>query len=446
MGGSAPHRTHRPREHLKVPHSGAPAPFDAEALARQRPRLLAHLARRLGLQHLAVAEDALAQATLKALERWPAEGTPAQPAAWLYRVALNAALDHLRHAAFEQPLPEDDEGSDAPATVPPPAGRFAGELDDDELALLFTACAPALPRATQVLMGLRCLTPLPLATLAEALFSSEAALAQRLARARPLLQASRLAVPSGAALAPRRSAVLDTLALMFSEGMKASGRQGAGLAPAQARSDALALCWEAIRLARAVAAHPATAHPDAEALAARLLFHGARLSGRLDDAGHMLLLSEQPRDRWDAGMLRLGAAHLQRAQAATRLSAHHLLAGIAAEHAAAPTPGATRWPVICALYEQLCALEPGAAPHLAHAVALAEGGAAERALALLQGLCPQLPPTLQAHALAAQARAQERLGQVQAARASLRAAVAAAPHPADARLLQRRLDALPGPA
>ncbi|MFN0182391.1 MAG: DUF6596 domain-containing protein, partial [Aquabacterium sp.] len=211
-------------------------------------------------------------------------------------------------------------------------------------------------------------------------------------------------------------------------------------------ADPRRLCWEAIRLARAVAAHPATAHPDADALAATLLLHGARLTGRHDAAGEIVPLPGQPRDRWDAGMVRMGMVHLQRAQAAAALSRWHLLAGIAAEHALAPDYVSTHWPRIIQYYELLMQLDPSAPPRLGQAIALAEGGEPVRAEALLRALLPRLPQALMAHVHAALAHVRQLQGDAAEARGHLQQAVALARHEADRRLLQRRLDASAGEA
>jgi RNA polymerase sigma-70 factor, ECF subfamily len=405
-----------------------------QLLRAQRARVVAHLARALGLAHLALAEDAVQAASLKALQLWPLHGVPDNPAGWLYRVAQRAALDVLRAQRRDAPWPEDgEEGADALPTVPPAAGRFAGELDDEQLALLFAACHPSLPAASQVALALRVGTALEPGAIAAGLLCSEAALAQRLSRARRQLIGETLQVPAGAELAPRRDAVLTALALAFHAGARERAR-GRRIAEA----DALQLCWEAIRLARALAAHPAAADADADALAAMLLLHGARLTGQLDAAGDIVPLAFQPRERWDAGMVRLGFMHLQRAQRGDRLSRWHLQAGIAAEHARAPSAAGTDWAAIVQYYEMLLRLDGSAAPRLGHAIALAEAGDPRAALQALQSLQPGLPATLQAHGLAAQARALQRLGQLGEAVARLQQAVAAAPHPAEARLLARR--------
>jgi RNA polymerase sigma-70 factor (ECF subfamily) len=159
----------------------------------------------------------------------------------------------------------------------------------------------------------------------------------------------------------------------------------------------------------------------------------------------MVPLPGQPRDRWDRGLIVLGLAHLQASQRGPVLSRWHLLAGIAAEHAVAADPGRTDWPAIVRYYAQLLALDGSAAPRLGQAIALAEAGDARAAQQGLLALLPEVPHALRAHTLAALARASERLGDVGAAQAWLRQAVAAAPHPADARCLQRRLSALVKP-
>lgn len=398
-------------------------PLDS-LLREQRGRLVARLARSLGLAHLALAEDAVQTAALRALDRWPRDGTPDNPAGWLYRVAQRAALDALRHDAPQQSI--DDDETMLPS-VAPSAERFAGELDDDELALLFAACHPALPVASQVALALRALRGFELSVIADGLLTNEAALAQRLARARTLLRDVPLSVPAGHELAPRRDAVLHALLLMFNAGWQAD---------AQAARD---LCWDAIRLARALAAHAAVAHPDADALAALLLLHGARLTGRRDETGDIVPLPGQPRERFDQGMCKLGITHLTRARRAVALSRWHLHAGIAAEHAMATDYASTNWPRIVGYYEALMKIEPGAAPRLSHAIALAEAGEPHRAQEALAGLLPTVPDALRAHAHAALSHALLRTNERDNARRHLLAAIDHTRNSADRRLLERRM-------
>lgn len=429
--------------HLLQP-SVNPQAFD-ELLRAHRGRLTAHLARSLGLAHLALAEDAVQAAALRAWQIWPAQGVPDNAVGWLYRVARHHAIDALRGDARLQPLPDDadDSGTVVPLAAAPRAERFAAELDDDELALLFATCHPAVPLASQVAIALKALAGLSLQEIAEGLFTTEAALAQRLARARAALRPVPLAIPGPDELAARCEAVLAAIYLMFCTGYRAADAPPAmSAAPedvAAATARRKALCWEAIRLARSVAAHPRTASAEADALAALLLFHGARLTGRVDDCGDIVLLHEQPRDRWDAGMVRMGFVHLRRAQRAAALSRYHLQAGIAAEHAIAPSYAQTDWQRVLQYYELLLRVDPTPVPRLAHAIALAEAGQATQAAERLQDLLPQVAAPLRAHALAAWAHALWRSGQPEAARMRLREAIAAAPTAADARLLEQRL-------
>lgn len=399
-----------------------------ESLLRaQRGRLVARLARALGLAHLALAEDAVQTAALRALDRWPRDGVPDNPGGWLYRVAQRAAIDALRHDAPLQSIDDDEDSAPTLVQAAPSAERFAGELDDDELALLFAACHPSLPVASQVALALRSLRGFDLSLIADGLLTNETALAQRLARARTLLRDVPLTVPAGHELAPRRDAVLHALLLMFNAGWQAD---------ADLARD---ICWDAIRLARALAAHPATAHPDADALAALLLLHGARLTGRRDEAGDIVPLPGQPRERFDQGMLKLGMTHLTRARRAVALSRWHLQAGIAAEHAMAADYAGTNWPRIVGYYETLMRIEPGAAPRLSYAIALAEAGEPQRARVALDALLPAVPAALRAHVHAALSHALLRLNEHGAARAQLEAAIGHSRNAADRRLLERRL-------
>jgi RNA polymerase sigma-70 factor, ECF subfamily len=400
----------------------------AALLGRSRRRLVGHLARRLGLPHLAAAEDAVQAASLKALAHWPTEGLPANPAGWLFRVAEHHARDQWRRNAREVPWPEHDD--ELPLHTPAAPARLAGELDDEELALLFAACHPALPQASQVALALRTVAGLAVEDIARGLLVTPAALAQRLARARQVLAGVSLSLPAGQELPPRREAVLTALMLMFTHGQ---------------HSATPALCWEAVRLARAVAAQALVGHADCDALAALLCLHGARLSGRFDDAGDIVPLPGQARDRWDAGLIRFGLTHLQAAQRTQALSRWHLMAGIAAEHATAPSYERTDWAAIVDFYELLMKLDTSAAPRLGHAIALVESGrpgGAAQAERLLATLLPQVPEGLRPHTLAALSRALQQQGRRAEACRRLAEAAACARPGADQRWLLQRLHTL----
>jgi RNA polymerase sigma-70 factor (ECF subfamily) len=407
---------------------------------RERGRLVALLTRRHGLGHLADAEDAVQGAMVAALRRWPFDGVPANPAGWLHRVATRLLIDHLRHVA---PLRDGAVAAAAIDALPDPvdevAAQFRAELGDDELRLLFALCHPALPLESQLALSLHSLGPLGLRELAAALFTTESALAQRLARARrALIDAGvSLDLPGPRELLPRRRAVLGALYVMFGEGYQSAAGQR------YQRED---LCEEALRLARGLAEHPLLGDGEADALVALMLLQSARLATRLPADGRPLLLHEQDRSQWDAGRIALAHRYLERAQRATELSSLHLQAAIAAEHATAASLAATRWTRILEWYELLLRIDPSPPARLGHAIALAEVQGAAAGLQLLDTMLAEnrnaasLPaaPFLQA----ARAELLDRLGQRAAAAAACDAALAAARSDAERDLLRRRRAAL----
>jgi RNA polymerase sigma-70 factor (ECF subfamily) len=396
-------------------------------------RLVGVLTRTHRLADPSLAEDAVQHAMLQATRLWPTAGVPEAPLAWLTTVARNHLLDALRARSGEVAL--DADTAEAPADVAT-AGprRLGGELGDDELALMFACCDPALPVATKVALALKTVCGFSLREIAAGLLSDEAAVAQRLARARRLLAERRdpIALPAGAELPPRRDAVLVVIHLLFNEGYASIG------APVPQRPD---LCREAIRLARSLAAHPATAHPDADALAALLLLQGAWLGARVDAEGNWRLLEEHDRRQWDAAMIAAGLAHLQRAQRAEALSAWHLRAGIASEYVTAPSFAETRWDAIVAAYDALLALDEVPAWRLARAVALSYSAGPARALEILEPLIDDLPPALASYGHAARGEMLRRLGRRPQAAAALELALGQTSLPAARRLLARRLAA-----
>lgn len=400
----------------------------------QHGRLLALLLRRAGVARLAAAEDALQQAMLAALRRWPFDGVPENPVAWLLESARHALIDdHRGRTRLETGHDLAEVPDAAPTTVS--GERFARELEDDELALLFAVCHPQLPPASQVALALRTLGGLGLRELSASLLTTEDALAQRLHRARAQLAAldEPLAVPAPDALPARTEAVLIALYVMFNEGYQSA--EGSGY---QRRG----LCFEAIRLARALAVHPATGGPAADALAALLCLHAARLSGRVDADGQPLLLPDQPRDRWDRGLIALGLRHLDRAARGGTLTRWHCEAAIAAAHAVAPSFEATDWPAVVDWYERLLALEPAPVPRLAHAIAVGQARGPAAGLAALESVLPALPRERFPFGLVARGDFLARLGRAAEGRESYAQALAQARSDAERALIARKQAAL----
>jgi RNA polymerase sigma-70 factor (ECF subfamily) len=302
------------------------------------------------------------------LSSWPFKGVPDKPAAWLAVVAKNRALDLLRHEARNVAL-----GDELPfeAQQPQSDGHFDRELNDDELALLFAVCHPALSPEMRVTFALKTVCGLTVPQIAAGLLGEPTAIAQRLVRARRQLETAGVVIeaPPPDALPGRAESVRTALYLRFNEGYSASS--GEALVQPE-------FCVEAVRLARALARHPVTAGPASDALAALLTLTAARLPTRVGPDGVAQLLEDQPRDRWDRGLIALGLAHLERSAAGEEMTVWHLRAEIAALHVMAPSAAATAWGRIAAIYEQLRQIDPSPVVELARAVAVgrAEGPAA----------------------------------------------------------------------
>lgn len=398
---------------------------------REAGRMVSTLCRVFGPHNLELAEDVVQEALLRALREWPFRGVPDDPRAWLGRVARNRALDLLRRDATlarKAPLlAVEEEGGDAGPEV-----FFCGELADDTLRMLFTCCHPAVPREARVALTLKTAGGFGVPEIARAYLAREAAVAQRLVRAKRRIREAgvRFEVPAGPELPERLDSVLEALYLMFNEGYAATAGEAA------LRAD---VCAEAARLAGLVAAHPAAGLPRAHALAALLLLQGARLPARTDAAGDPVLLAEQDRSRWDAGTIARGLAHLERAAEGADLSPYHLEAGIAAAHATTASYEATDWPYILGLYDALLAVKPSPVAALSRAVAVAmvHGPRAGLRAADEAAAHPSLAAYPLLHAVRGDLLA--RLGDDDAATACFRRALALPLSAPDRRMLERRV-------
>jgi len=334
---------------------------------------VAILARRFGPENLALAEDVVQDALLKAMQTWPFTGVPDNPSAWILQTARNRAIDHLRRSRqwqSKEPMAagvvEDGLVSALRALTP----RFEDEIQDSQLRLMFVCCHPGLPADAQVALTLKVLGGFGEREIAAAFLAHESAIAKRLVRARQFLREEKISteLPRPDELAPRLAAVHQALYLMFNEGYKAS--QGSSLL----RED---LCAEAIRLGELVASFFDQSHAS-HALLALMYFNAARLPARTDPTGNILLLLEQDRASWDRTKISRGLAHLTASAGSPQVNRFHLEAGIAACHALAPNAAATDWEQILDLYDQLLRVDPSpvAAVNRAVAVAKVRGAAA----------------------------------------------------------------------
>lgn len=346
---------------------------------REAGKLVSGLARRLGAAQFDIAEEAVQDALVKALKTWPHVGTPPNAAAWLSRVAHNLALDRLRRRAAFAKIQSDLAGLARHAAEP----TTDSEALDDQLAMMFGACHAALPAESRVALTLKAVCGFSTGEIARAFLADEAAIAQRLVRAKRLLreQDVSIAVPPPAELVDRLDSVLRAVYLLFNEGYAAT--EGEDLV----RHD---LCAEALRLGRLLTSRPDTGLPKAHALVALMFFHASRLPARVNGAGDLLRLADQDRGLWDWRLIHAGLRHIELASEGDELTTYHLEAGIAAIHAQAPSDDATDWRRILFLYDRLLELHDSPVVALNRAVAVAHVDGAEAGLAALRPLVATL--------------------------------------------------------
>ncbi|HEU0054804.1 MAG TPA: RNA polymerase sigma factor [Longimicrobium sp.] len=389
-------------------------------------RVLATLIRLLG--DFDRAEEALHDAFAAALARWPREGVPANPRAWLVSAGRFRAIDALRRGArHDARLALIAEHLESQAAPSPESDE---EWEDDRLRLVFTCCHPALPPDAQVALTLREVCGLTTEEIARAFLTSAPTVAQRIVRAKAKIRDARIPyhVPGRDELADRLDSVLHVVYLVFNEGYSASS--GASLT----RAD---LSEEAIRLGRLLV--ELLPEPEAMGLLALMLLHESRRAARTTAEGELALLDEQDRSRWDNGRIAEGAALVEKALRSRRFGPYTLQAAIAAVHAEAPDAASTDWRQIVGLYDVLLRVDPSPVVELNRAAAVAMADGPEAGLALVDALLAR--GELADYHLAHSARAdlRRRLGRFDGAREAYARALALARQEPERRFLERRL-------
>jgi RNA polymerase sigma-70 factor, ECF subfamily len=352
--------------------------FSIESIYRQEfGRILAVLIRLLG--DFDIAEEAVQEAFATAAERWPIDGVPREPRAWIIGTARHKAIDHMRRdGIFSRKLDELQRHAMVEA-MPEEFEWDNGSIPDERLRLIFTCCHPSLSAEAQIALSLRTLCGLTTEEIARAFLVPHATMAQRLVRAKRKIRAARIPyeVPNETLLPERLETVIAVIYLVFNEGYSASGGDSI------VRAD---LCAEAIRLGR-ILRELLPKIAEIRAFLALMLLHDARRFARVAGDGEMVLLEDQDRTLWNRDQIGEGLALVESALRSGPIGPYSIQAAIAAVHARASRACDTDWREIEALYAYLMRLQPTPVVELNHAVAIAMSAGPARGLQIIDSIC-----------------------------------------------------------
>jgi RNA polymerase sigma-70 factor (ECF subfamily) len=411
--------------------AGPDAAWTSAVIAAARPQAIAALLRYF--RDLDAAEEAFQEACLRALKNWPVNGPPRDPAAWLILVGRNFVLDHVRRQKKSEPLPDDDLISDLDDAETDLAERLdSSHYRDDVLRLLFICCHPDLPATQQIALALRIVSGLTVKEIARAFLVSEAAMEQRITRAKS--RVARADVPFETPGPVERSERLGVVAamiyLLFNEGYSASG----GTEHVRA-----SLCEEAIRLARLLL-RLFPSEPEIMGLTALLLLQHARAPARLDADGNIVLLEDQDRRLWKRELIGEGLALIEKAMRHRRPGPYQVQAAIAGVHTHADKAEDTDWSEIDLLYSALEQLQPSPVVTLNRAVAVSKVRGPAAALEMIEPLAKPLDGYF--HFFGVKGALLMQLGRRREARTAFDQAIALAHTPAEAAHIRLHLDRL----
>jgi RNA polymerase sigma-70 factor (ECF subfamily) len=415
-----------------IADDATPSPLIEHLFRHQAGRVVARLTRLLGPANVELAEDAVQEALVRAVQTWPYQGVPDNPAGWIYKVAHNLAIDIVRRdrtfSAKREAIVAELSRS---GTALPDQTALDEQIRDDELRMILMCCHPEVSPDARVALSLKIIGGFSVREIARAFLSDDAAIAQRIVRAKRQIRERQLTLdlPSGGDLSHRLDSALEVIYLMFNEGYLAHG--GAALV----RQD---LCLEALRLGRIVAASP-LAEPRVHALVALMALQAARFPARVDALGDLVPLEDQDPNQWDERLTAIGFLHFERSIAGDRVTPFHVQAAIAATYARARTDAAVDWRIVLDLYDQLLAIQPSPIVVLNRAVAVSRVHGAAAGLAALGAL--DNDPLLRHYHLLMSVRGQLLLGvgRRAEARTAFEAALACGCSDPERRFLERKL-------
>ncbi|AHK43173.1 MULTISPECIES: RNA polymerase sigma factor [Ensifer] len=401
------------------------------ALVSARPQAMGALLRYF--RNLDTAEEAFQEACIRALKTWPKSGPPRDPAAWLIFVGRNSGIDKVRRQSRETALPPEELLSDLEDQESDLAERLDGShYRDDILKLLFVCSNPVLPATQQIALALRIVSGLSVKQIARAFLVGEAAMEQRITRAKARVTAAGIAfeTPDAADRSERLAAVATMIYLVFNEGYSAMN------GPDSVSAD---LCEEAIRLARLLL-RLFPSEPEMMGLTALLLLQHSRSRARFDADGGIILLDDQDRSLWKKPLIIEALAMIDKAVRHRQPGPYQIQAAIAALHARATRPEETDWEEIDLLYQALERLQPSPVITLNRAVAVSKRDGPEAALALIEPLAEKLAGYFYFHGL--NGALLKQAGRVREARVAFDRAIALATNAAEASHIRMQLDHL----